>query len=73
MKSDKGERFVIGNLDEYEEENSQIVIDGETIRLKACIKVNAEPSDIETQLDEIEDDETLLEESETEKSADGGK
>lgn len=71
VKSDKGERFVIGSLDEYDEENSQIVIDGETIRLKACIKVNAEPLDIETQLDEIEEDETL-EQSETEEAVDEG-
>lgn len=57
VKSDKGERFVIGSLDEYDGDKAEIVIDGERIRLKACIKVNAEPSDIEEQLDVIEEDE----------------
>lgn len=67
VKSDKGERFVIGSLDEYDEDKAEIVIDDERIRLKACIKVNAEPSDIEEQLDVIEDDEAL-EAAESDKS-----
>lgn len=58
VKSDKGERFVIGNLDEYDEDRAEIVIDGELIRLKACIKVNAEPSEIE-EIGEIEDIEKI--------------
>ena len=67
VKSDKGERFVIGLLDEYDDENAEIVIDGEKIRLKSCIKVNAEPSDIEAQFDGIEEDE-ILEGAETQEA-----
>lgn len=51
VKSDKGERFVIGLLDEYDEEKSEIVADGERVRLKSCIKVNAEPSEDEIRWD----------------------
>ena len=70
VKSDKGERFVIGLLDEYDEENSEIVIEGEKIRLKACIKINAEPSDIEEQFEEIEEinENEVLEENETQEA-----
>lgn len=74
VKSDKGERFVIGILDEYDRENSEIVIDGEKIRLKACIKVNAEPSDFETRLEELEDeDNEASDKSESEEATGEGK
>lgn len=61
VKDDKGERFIIGILDDYDEENSELAIDGERIRLKSCIKVNAEPE--EDFIDEIDETNLNLEET----------
>ena len=43
VKTEKGETYIIGTLDNYDEEKDEITINGETVRLKKCIKVNADP------------------------------
>ena len=45
VKTEKGETYIIGTLDGYNEEKNEITVNGETIMLKKCIKVNAEPTE----------------------------
>ena len=45
MKTEKGETYVMGTLDDYNEEKSEITVNGETVMLKKCIKVNADPEE----------------------------
>lgn len=47
VKTEKGETYVTGTLDDYDEEKNEITVNGETVMLKKCIKVNAEPDDYE--------------------------
>jgi len=47
VKTEKGEKFVIGKLDDYDHEQREIVVGGERIRLAKCVKVNSEPEDDE--------------------------
>ena len=47
VKTEKGEIYLTGNLDGYNEEKNEITVNGETVMLKKCIKVNAEPADYE--------------------------
>ncbi len=57
VKTEKGEEFVTGILEGYDEENSEITVEGRVIKLSKCIKVN---------LDEETDEYEELDENETE-------
>ena len=46
VKTEKGETYITGTLDDYNEEKNEIPVSGETVMLKKCIKVNAEPEEI---------------------------
>ena len=55
VKTEKGEEFVTGILENYSEEKDEISIDGRAIRLSKCIKVNLdEETDEYEELDETE-------------------
>lgn len=57
VKSDGEESYKTGVLEEYDEEEASIIIDGEKIKLSKCIKVNYEPEELEEQeLEEYEDE-----------------
>ncbi len=43
VKTEKGEEFIIGILQDYNEDLGEITIDGRQIKLSKCIKVNSEP------------------------------
>ena len=45
VKTEKGETYLTGPLDDYNEEKNEITVNGETVMLKKCIKVNAEPEE----------------------------
>lgn len=45
VKTEKGETYLTGTLDDYNEEKNEITVNGETVMLKKCIKVNAEPEE----------------------------
>ena len=45
VKTEKGETYITGTLDSYDEEKNEITVGGETVMLKKCIKVNAEPEE----------------------------
>ena len=45
VKTEKGETFITGILDGYNEEKNEITVSGETLKLQKCIKVNAEPAE----------------------------
>ena len=47
VNTEKGESYITGILDNYNEEKNEITVSGETVMLKKCIKVNAEPDDSE--------------------------
>ncbi len=47
VKSDGGERYKTGILEEYDEEEASITVEGEKIKLSKCIKVNYEPEELE--------------------------
>ncbi len=47
VKSDGGESYKTGILEEYYEEKASITVDGEKIKLSKCIKVNYEPEELE--------------------------
>lgn len=47
VKSDGGESYKTGILEEYDEEEASITVDGEKIKLSKCIKVNYEPEELE--------------------------
>lgn len=53
VKTESGETFITGILEEYDGETEEITVDGEKIRLSKCIKVNLEPDELE----EIDDPE----------------
>ncbi len=56
VKTEKGEEFVTGILNAYDEENNQITVDDKIIKLSKCIKVNLdEETDEYENLDEQED------------------
>ncbi|MCM1298657.1 MAG: ribosome assembly cofactor RimP [Firmicutes bacterium] len=63
VKTEKGETFIIGILQDYSEENGTITVDGQQIKLSKCIKVNLEPLDDEAaeEIDEIRYDSGGLE------------
>ena len=42
VKTEKGETYITGTLDAYNEEKNEITVNGETVRLQKCIKVNAD-------------------------------
>lgn len=67
VKTETGETFITGILEEYDEEKEEITLDGEKIKLSKCIKVNLEPDELE----EIDDPEYEL--SEGEDTQDGDK
>ena len=46
VKAENGERYVTGILEAYDEEKNEITVNGETLKLSKCIKVNAEPEEI---------------------------
>ena len=46
VKTEKGETYITGTLEDYNEEKNEITVSGETVMLKKCIKVNAEPEEI---------------------------
>ena len=50
VKTEKGETYITGTLDGYDEEKSEITVNGETVKLQKCIKVNAEPDESDTDL-----------------------
>ena len=50
VKTEKGETYIMGTLDDYNEEKNEITVDGETVMLKKCIKVNAEPYDSDEEI-----------------------
>ena len=50
VKTEKGEVYIMGTLDGYDEEKNEITVNGEIVRLKQCIKVNAEPDDFEQEI-----------------------
>lgn len=57
VRVDGGERFITGILEEYNEAEGVIAVDGEKIKLSKCVKVNYEPEELEEleELDETED------------------
>ena len=59
VKTEKGEIFIIGILQDYDEENGEITVDGQKIKLSKCIKVNSEPpeEEIEEELAAAKDEE----------------
>ena len=59
IKSDGGERYITGMLEDYDESEASITIDGEKIKLSKCIKVNYEPEELEEEdISDYEDAET---------------
>ena len=65
VKAEKGEEFVTGILDGYDEDNNEIVVEGRVIKLSKCIKVNLdEETDEYEELEEIDETENE-EETET--------
>lgn len=65
VKSDGGESYKTGILEEYSEEEGLITVDGEKIKLSKCLKVNCEPDELEEigDLDDFEDSEEPAEEN----------
>lgn len=63
VKSDGGESYKTGILEEYSENEGLITVDGEKIKLSKCLKVNYEPDELEEigDLDETDYSEELLE------------
>lgn len=64
VKTEKGETFIIGILQDYDEEQGIIKIDGQEIKLSKCIKVNLEPPDEEIAEEIAEAEEILGEDTE---------
>ena len=62
VKTEKGEEFVTGILNSYSEEKEEIVIDGRSIKLSRCIKVNLdEETDEYTDLTDLDEQEDITE------------
>ncbi|MCM1054345.1 MAG: hypothetical protein NC394_02380 [Bacteroides sp.] len=56
IKTDGAESYKTGILEAYSKEEGLIVIDGESIRLSKCVKVNLEPEEL-TELEEYGEEE----------------
>ncbi len=68
VKTEKGEIFIIGILQDYDEEQGIITIDGQEIKLSKCIKVNSEPPEEEIAEEIAEAEEVFGENTEEENS-----
>lgn len=54
VRTEGTESYKIGILEEYDQAEGMITVDGEKIKLSKCIKVNYEPEELE-ELDELEE------------------
>ena len=53
VKTEGAESYKIGILEDYDQEEGLITVDGEKIKLSKCVKVNYEPEELE-EIDETE-------------------
>lgn len=65
VKTEKGEEFIIGILQDYNGESGEITVDGRQIKLSKCIKVNSEPPEEEIAEEIAETEEEIQELEET--------
>ncbi|MBD5104282.1 MAG: hypothetical protein HDT47_05405 [Ruminococcaceae bacterium] len=56
VRTEGTESYKIGILEEYDQAEGMITVDGEKIKLSKCIKVNYEPEELE-ELEEIAEEE----------------